>query len=89
MRTQCDGPDIDQIRSRLALALEAAGLSANAASERAKVARASVGFILNGKVKNPSVSMIGAVSKVLNVSLDWLVWGVGEGPQRPAASEAA
>jgi len=89
MRTQCDGPDIDQIRSRLGLALEAAGLSPNAASERAKVARASVGFILNGKVKNPSVNVIGAVSKVLNVSLDWLVWGVGNGPSRSQEEAAA
>lgn len=79
MRTQFLG-DSEGLRARLGQVLEVAGVSPNAASELAGTARASVGFIINGKIKNPTVGVLDSIANVFDVSLDWLVRNQGEMP---------
>lgn len=79
MRTQFLG-DSEGLRARLAQVLSAADVTANAASELAGTARASVGFILTGKIQNPTVAVLDAIARVFDVSLDWLVRNQGEMP---------
>ena len=79
MRTQFLG-DSDGLRARLGQVLDAAGVTANAASELAGTARASVGFIINGKIQNPTIAILDSIARVFDVSLDWLVRNQGEMP---------
>lgn len=75
------------LSDRLRIAREAAGLTARKLSKLAGLAEGHVAMIERGTVEDGSVQTIGKIARALGVSLDWLVFGKGEGP-RPTAEAA-
>lgn len=76
----CEG-----IGARLVLAREAAGLSMNALSKAAELARGTISYIEAGKTL-PSVATAEQLAAALEVSPCWLCYGFGEGPEEQAAA---
>lgn len=86
-------------RERLALAVDATGLSDREVARLANLpSEAHVGMILRGDVANPKGPTLGAIAKALNISAGWLTFGEGDPPDESAlkklgdevrASEAA
>lgn len=73
------------IAERLSQARGARGLSRRALSLRAGLAQAVVGQIERGDVTSPALETVSKLAVALEVSLDWLVTGAGEGPDTPIA----
>ncbi len=67
----------DPLARRLEEALENAGMSGTAASNAADLSPNFVNQILRGNSKNPSLSNIERLAKVLSVDFDWLAGGEG------------
>jgi len=74
-----------EIAERLRRARQIRGLSRRGLSLQASLAQAVVGRIERGDVAEPSVTTLAKLSAALDVSLDWLVRGEGEGPVREAS----
>lgn len=74
---------------RLREVREGAGISANALSLAAGVARDAVRKVEEGDIENPGTEFLSRVGDVLGASLDWLVHGRGKAPSLKDLHEAA
>lgn len=72
-------PSSDQIRNRLAHALQEAGLSKRAASLNAGVSAGYVHSILEG-VAEPTVAKLARICEANNLSLAYVIFGVELSP---------
>lgn len=71
---------LDTLPRRLEHARKAAGLNRSALATRAGLDPSHVRLIEDGHRENPTGSTLAKLAEVLNVSLDWLVRGIGEPP---------
>lgn len=70
------------LADRLKSTREGAGLSARGLDELAKLTPGHTAAIESGRRHDPSASTLTALARALDVSLDWLVNGVGARPRR-------
>lgn len=70
------------LSDRLRIARKAADLTARELSKRAGLAEGHVAMIERGTVDDGRVQTIAKIADALGVSLDWLVFGRGEGPRQ-------
>lgn len=71
---------------RLKLACEAANLTPSALSLKMdpRPGRGWVRFVITGRIKSPRVTTLERAARAANVSIEWLLFGSGEGPTRKA-----
>lgn len=63
-------------------------LSGRELSELAKLSAAAVGHVESGLVQSPTAATVVSLARVLGVSVEWLMTGVGPEPDAPAVRQA-
>ncbi|MBL8684398.1 MAG: helix-turn-helix transcriptional regulator [Myxococcales bacterium] len=79
---------METLADRIQWVLKHRDVSATALSTKAGLAPGHVGHLLHGRVKNPQRDTLAAIAGAADVSMAWLVDGVGEPePARPSTPE--
>ncbi len=72
------------IGERIFEARKMSGLSAALLGEKAGLSKAIVSMLEGGQRENPHVNTVSAIAKVLGVSVEWLISGIGPEPKSEA-----
>lgn len=83
-----DDPDNDTLGGRLSRAREALGLSINELARRIGVQASTIKTWESDRAQ-PRANRLSMLAGVLNVSLSWLLYGVGVAPREDSMAEMA
>lgn len=76
----CQPAGLETLAGRLRFARSRAGVSARALGRKAGLGARTVAMLEQGVRPDPRRSTIEALAKALDVKLDWLLLGKGQGP---------